>query len=485
MTNPLNIDFGKRKKLTSVLGLTLDGNRLEGVVLRRQNGSLLAEQTVAATLSLDPLTNDVELVGREIVNHLEAAGVRERHCVVAVPLKWAMTANVKLPKLAEADVAGFLQIETERGFPSDVTTLRVSTSRYASPSGEQYATFVGIPRNHLERLEQVLRAAKLKPLSFALGIAALQPPGVETSSGVLALVINEDHVGLQINCGGGVAALRALEGVLETESGERILHGDLVAREARITLGQLPADVRELVKRVRIFGTRELAQQLAAELRPRLEMAGLQVEVASGYAADEFGVVIPAGAGVSRAFSLAAWQLVGRKDPFEFLAPRITPWKRLTTQYASGKLQTAGAVAAGVAVIVFGAFGIQQWQLVRLNSKWTKMAPTVHELQDVQQQIRQYRPWYDDSFRCLMILRELSMVFPEDGVVTAKTVEIRDVNTVSCSGTARDNAALLRTLSQLRGAEGVHDVKVDQIRGNAPMQFTFDFRYGEGGSSEN
>jgi hypothetical protein len=334
-------------------------------------------------------------------------------------------------------------------------------------------------------LEQVLRAAKLKPLSFGLGIAALQPPAVEASNGVLALAINEDHVGLQITCGGGVAALRALEGVLETESGERLLHGDLVAREARITLGQLPPDVRATVKRIRIFGTRELAQQLAAELRPRMEPTGLPVELASGYAADEFGAVIPAGVGVSSAFSLAAWQLVGRKDPFEFLAPRISPWQRITTQYASGKLQTAGAVAAGLAAIVLGAFGIQQWQLVRLNSKWTKMAPTVHELEGVQQQIRQYRPWYDDSFRCLMILRELAEVFPEDGVVTAKTVEIRDMNTVSCSGTARDNAALLRTLVQLRSAKGVHDVKVDQIRGKAPMQFTFDFHYGEGGSSEN
>jgi Tfp pilus assembly PilM family ATPase len=133
MNNFLNIDFGKRNKLTSVLGITLDGSRLNGVVLRRQNGSLLAEQTFSATLSLDPLTNDAELVGREIANHLEAAGVRERHCVIAVPLTWALTANVKLPELAEADVASFLQIETERGFPCDVTTLRVATSRYTAP----------------------------------------------------------------------------------------------------------------------------------------------------------------------------------------------------------------------------------------------------------------------------------------------------------------------------------------------------------------
>jgi hypothetical protein len=77
------------------------------------------------------------------------------------------------------------------------------------------------------------------------------------------------------------------------------------------------------------------------------------------------------------------------------------------------------------------------------------------------------------------------MVFPEDGAVTAKTIEIRDGNAVTCSGTASDSAALLRTLGQLRAADGVSDVKVEQIRGNAPMQFTFDFQWGNGGGNEN
>jgi len=79
----------------------------------------------------------------------------------------------------------------------------------------------------------------------------------------------------------------------------------------------------------------------------------------------------------------------------------------------------------------------------------------------------------------------LTTAFPEDGIVSAKTVEIRDVNTVTCSGTARDNAALLRTLNQLRSATGVTALKVDQIRGKAPMQFTFDFQWGEGGGNAN
>ena len=40
MNNVLKINFGRHKRLTSVLGLALDGSRLEGVVLRRTNGAL-------------------------------------------------------------------------------------------------------------------------------------------------------------------------------------------------------------------------------------------------------------------------------------------------------------------------------------------------------------------------------------------------------------------------------------------------------------
>jgi len=234
------LNSSKPQRLSAVLGLALDGSRLDGVVLRRADGSLQVQQSFSVTLSLDPLTNDPELVGREIRNHLDAAGVREKHCVVGVPLKWALTAHVKVPELAEADVASFLQIEAERGFPCDVTTLLLATSLCRTHAGERHATLVGIPRNHLALLEQVLRAAQLKPVSFRWASRPCSAPEPSPSNGVLALAIGESHVGLQVTAGGGVAALRGLEGALEAEGGERVLHADVVAREARITLGNCP-----------------------------------------------------------------------------------------------------------------------------------------------------------------------------------------------------------------------------------------------------
>jgi hypothetical protein len=476
----------RRQRLSSLLGLALDGNRLTGLVLRRADGSLQLEQSFSISLSLDPLTNDPELVGREIRNHLDATEVRERHCVLSLPLKWALTTHIEVPAMAEADVASFLQIEAERSFPCDVQTLHVVTSRSQSTSGKQHATLVGIPRNHLALLEQALRAAKLRPLSFSLGVMALQPPDLATSNGVMALAIGESHVGLQVTAGGGVAALRALEGAIEAQGSERVLHADLVAREARITLGQLPTELRETVRQIRVFGPPDLAQQLVDEIELRLDSASLKVETVTRYAANEFGLHLPPDVTVSRAFSLAAGRLAGRQTAFEFLLPKVTALQQLAARYSSGRLRSAISAAAALAVIVGGLFFYQQCQLWRLEAQWKKLQPTVGQLQVLQDKIRQYRPWFDDSVRGLTILRCLTEAFPADGSVTAKTVEIRDLNTVTCTGTARDRQALLSTVANVRKVQQFRDVALGPTRGQPPaVQFTFNFQWSEGGRNAN
>ena len=299
-----------------------------------------------------------------------------------MPLKWVLTAHTELPPLPEADAASLLQLEAERGFPCDVATLWLANSRCPLSAGKQHVTLAGIPNAHLAALEQVLAAAKLKPASFALGLAALQPPAAENSNGVLALAIGESQVSLQITCGGGVAALRGLEGAIEDEAGRRMLDADLVAREARITLGQLPVELRDTVKRIRIFGPRELAQQLADEMELRFEPMGLNIEIAAAYSPDEFGVQLPPEASVSPAFSLAARLLAGQTPVFEFLPPKPTLIEQFAAKYSSGRLRTIGAMAAGIVAMVGGLFLFQEFELILLRSRWSAMSAKVGELQD-------------------------------------------------------------------------------------------------------
>jgi hypothetical protein len=478
--------FHRRKKLTSVLGLALDGSRLDGVVLKRVNGALQAQPAFSATLTLDPLTAAPELVGREIRNFLDAAGVRERHCVLGLPLKWVLTAQTELPPLPAADAASLLQLEAERGFPADVATLQIADSRVPLAGDKKHVLLAAIPQPHLLALEKVLTAAKLKPVSFTLGIAALQFPGAKKSSGVLALVMGEDGVGLQITAGGGVAALRALEGAIDNESGHPVLHAEMVARETRITLGQLPAEVSAAVKLIRVFGPRELAQPLADELELKFGPAGLTVERVTACAPDEFGLTLPVGAPVSAAFSLAARSLAEQPPVFEFLPPRPGLVEQWLTKYSSGRWRTAGLAGLAAAVLFAGIFGWQQIRLWSLRSQWNQISAQVAQLENIQGDIRQYRPWYDGTFKHLGILRQLSLVFPEDGTVTAKNIQVRDGDTVTCSGTAQDNAALLAVQAKLGAVPGVTAVHWEQSRGNKPpVQFVFSFKLNNGGSHEN
>jgi hypothetical protein len=481
MNNVVKVKFPGRKRPTSVLGLSLDGSRLEGVVLQRANGSLESRHAFSVVLALDPLTAAPDLAGQEIRNQLDAAGIKERVCVVAVPLRLALTTTTELPALSDEDAASLLQLEAERGFPCDVDTLRLSDSRCALDGGKRHVLMAGVANGQLAVLEQVLAAAKLKPLSFSLGLAALQPPDQARSNGVLAFHIGESHVGLQITAGGGVAALRALEGAVETEGSRRGLRLDVVARETRITLGQLPAELRQSLKKIRVFGPADLARPLVDELRARFRAMDLEAEVVAGYAADEFDVRLPATATLSPAFSAAALALTGRRPAFEFLPPKPTALQLLVKRYSSGKLRTAGGLAAAVVAVVLVLFLVQQVQLSMLRSRWNGISAKVSELDGMQGKISGYRPWFDESFQSLGVLRELTLAFPEDGAVTAKTIEIREGGVVSCTGTAKDNASLLKTLNQLRAAETVNDLKVGQIRGKSPLQFTFEFRWGRGG----
>ena len=466
----------KGKRPSTVLALAFDGSQLDGVVLHRTNGSVELRQSFSVTLSLDPLTADAELIGREIRNHLDQAEVRERDCLVCVPLKWAMTTHTEIPDLPEADVQEFLKIEAERGFHADADSLFFATSQYSLGAKKQ-AALIGIPRSQVEVLEKVLRAAKLRPLSFSISMTVLQPPAAEKSNCVLALMVGESSVGLQITCGGGIAALRTLEGTLEVQGGRRVLHADVVVREARITLGQLPAELREKIRTVRIFGPRDFAQQLADELELRLEQMALKVEVVKGYPRDEFGVEFPADAAVSPAFSFAAHFLAGRETFVEFLPPKIPAWKQFTEKYGSGKARKAIAVAAVVLIILIGMFGYQQVQLMRWQSKWDQMKVEAADLHAIHEKIEKYRPWDDNNVSGLTILKEITMAFPDDGAVTAKSLEIRNLSMVVCTGTARSMQSLGVAQSRLQQMPGISGVSVPQIRGHSPaLQFTMNIQ---------
>lgn len=474
---------GRRQPGATLLGLALDGSRLEGALARRTNGSVEVRKAFTAVLAIDPLAGAPDLAGRELRKLLDEQGVTERWVAVALPPAWTMTLTVRVPELPEADVASFLQLEAERGFPYGPEALLVQTSRFTAPDGGRWATLLALPRAHLARIEAVLEAAQLRPAHFSLGLPALQP----AADGVLSLLPGETAITLQLALGGGIAVLRTVEGAFEPAAGGFELQADHVLRELRITLGQLPAELRPAVHTLRVLGRGDGAGELAEVLQPRAAGLALKLETVRAHTADDFGVKVPVNTAISTALAVAVRRLTGAGAALEFLPPKISAWQRFTARYSSPKLVTAGAVAAVVALLVASAFAVQQTRLWYWGARWEAMEDRVHTLEDIQANIRAYRPWFNESFRELTILKRLTETFPEDGQVSVKTVEIRDsgrpgeLPTVTCTGTAVTRAALTRVTDQLGASRGVRNVRTEQTRGASPMEFTFNFQWSEGG----
>ncbi|MBX3744885.1 MAG: pilus assembly protein PilM [Verrucomicrobiae bacterium] len=465
----------------TLLGLAFEGHRLRAAALRRSNGRIEVLKTAWVPLSLDLLTNDPQLVGREIRQQLDAAGFRERRCAVCLPPDWLLTLSVRLPDLSEDDLRSFLELEAERGFPFGTESMVLAESRFRTPEGEVWATLVAVTRDHVARLEEVLAAAQLRPVTFSSGLAALPRMAESPDEGTMTLLPDDGGLGVLVTYGGGMAVLRRVEGVYETESGGPALRPDVLTRELRITLGQLPTSVRAGLRRVRVFGGDEAVEELFEEMQLKAASWKLSVEWVRELPVDAFPAVLPSGTPVSTALCLAARQLTASLPGVELLPPKVSRWERLAARYASRKLAWTASAAGALALLTAGSFGVQQVGLWHWGSRWSVMARQVGEIEAMQQQIRLYRPWYDDSVRSLKVLRRLTEAFPEDGRVWARSVEMRGPTSVVCSGTARDREALLQARTRLGAAPEIDDLKTEQMRGEGPVEFTFNFQWTDGG----
>ncbi len=458
----------RKKRVNSVLGLSLGHAQFRAFQVARAKRGIEVVRSSAATLTLDLLHPETELIGREIKNHLEAGGIRERHCVVVVPASWIMTQHAKVPALAADDVDSFLQLEAEKGFPCDPSQLQIARSPHQSGEAK-YVTQLAVRHEQVSHLADALKSAGLKPLSFSLGLAAL--PGVIAPAGRGRITLRLEPWGatLLISIGGGIAAFRTFDATINSEAGENLINGVALAREVRITFEQVPSDLRSELRELFLTGDATMARQMSETLADWATDTGLNIVLDN-----------PATPGVAdqMAEQLAIRHLEAGAPSLEFLPPRPGRWARMMARYNSKRLATASFAAAAVVLIALGFFGWQEYRTWSLRNEWHAMETQVVALDAVQARIKDYRSWYDTGFRNLSILKRVTECFPENGTVTAKAFEIQGSGpNVTVSGVARDNAALLRTLDELRKTPQVQGLKIEQIRGKVPAQFTFTFRW--------
>ena len=468
----------KRRTPSKILGIALEGTAISGAVVQRVGERLMLRKSFTGTLLLDPLTSAPTLVAREIQNHLEGAGIREKRCVVCVPMKWALCTQTEVPDVSEEDAAGFLYVVAEREFPFSPDDLTTAVSQYKLSGGDKFATLVAIPTSHIERVQRILKFGHLSPHSITLGISALLGKGGTATFAVL--LARESGIDFAVGAAGGVVAVRSLEATAAGEGFDMAA----VARQVRISIGQLPSVLRERLDAVHVFGGDDVAEQVMDELPGYLGALGL--DVVPGTLASRSGIEVEGAEDAKgiAAVAVAAEALsVGSGAALGFLPPRSNWLKQTANRFSARAALYLVAAAALVLVTVICAFSIQYWRLAMLESDWRSIEARVTELEGIQGRVRQFRSWTDDVAHSLELTKALTTTFPADGAVWAKSLSIKNgLTEVSCVSSARSNDAILEMLGRLRGALGVSGLRVGQVQGEDLLRFNFNYRWTGGAS---
>jgi len=386
--------------------------------------------------------------GTALAEAFARAGLHERRCALCVPPSWALSASADHPDVSEEDLRDYLALRAEREFSA--TDLHLGHQTWTLPNGQRRATLAALSAKYFEAVQQCLSAAGLKLVSLSLALDDCRP----AAAPVLHLLPRAEGSAIDavLTAGGGCALLRTIDGSF--------------ARELRITLGRLPAELSPLVRNARILGLH------SPELRSVLEQAGFE------------SIVETAGDPGSAAVAAAKWWLQGKPVPFEFLPP---PPSRLPVQIRRlERFNTPQGrrIAAIVAAVILLPFLIFLWRIYtenRLTAEWNGMKTSVTELETLQQKIRQFRPWFEPTPQKLPALRALLTASPEQGAVWMRSVQISADKSgdavVNIAGFAQTNGALMAFQDSLRKQPGVSGVTLKNTRGNNPLQFSLTFKW--------
>ena len=142
------------------------------------------------------------------------------------------------------------------------------------------------------------------------------------------------------------------------------------------------------------------------------------------------------------------------------------------------KLLLGGWLACVAAALIFliGAAMIYQAKVLHnYEKKWAAMEPDVNRVQSIQDKLRKYRPWNEEDILSLSVLKDMTEVFPEEGI-SIRSVDMNNMSEYRFSGEARSGSVWLEMLGRLRQKDTLTDVRVSSVKqGDDALQFTVIF----------
>lgn len=459
----------------SMIGIDLEHGQMRILHAVRNGKGILIRKTVSAALSIDPLTCSPELLGQEIRNQLTAAGIRDTHCVISLSLKWVLRHRIEIPDLSEEDRVSFLQLQAEKKFPFALDDLSLASTGCKTQEGTSLVTLAAVPLTYIQIITAACKTAKLKPVSVTVGYPNLN----ESLSGRTVIYLEKREEGIDFLClyNGKCPYFRFLES--EPSHEFSALNEEALIREIRISIHELSGELQKSLEGIYLNGPPGWVETFLPTLRrcfPSLPVEPISSEAVSGHSQH------PASfdAKIVSLYGCVSRYLERHASEIEFLPPKIGRFEKLVSRISSRRNLLLGGTAAAAILLVCSLFVYQSIQLSRYEAQWNAIRDRVAEVESIQNRVKQFRPWFDTSCPSLSALLTLTRSFPEEGSVWAKTIEIENIHMVSCTGMARDNREWLAMLDRLNQDSQVEKLQVQQMQGQSPIQYRFNFLWLEG-----
>lgn len=458
----------KLRRHNSLIGISVEPDRVAICRLRRQGKSAELLESFNAPIPTPAFRDDPVQAGHELRRHLQASGIRGSRCAVCVPLSWAITSELDLPDLSETDMDSLAELEAQKRFPLPPDELRLAVARNRDGHVPRRGLLVGVPAEHLSNVETVLKAARLHPVSITFGMAALAQEAPEPHC--LLVHVGQGVVDLAIVCDGAITTLRNL--LWQVDSSATDAHARIreIAQQIRITLGQLSQEQRGLLRTAVLYFDDGWPEEALASFQDALSRMGLNIVLGSHSAWDQAPQTCLALA------ACAKHTLLGLPAVVDLAVKRTARLQSAAARLSARWFRWVVGVPTVLVMCLASAFVWQDRRLARLERAWDEAAPRVQEAQAIQDNVRKYRSWYDDSIPSLAAPKHLASSFPEEGVVWLKSLQVKDRTMATCSGSARTREDWMRVMSKLGKNRDINDLKVVQARGSGPFTFTVTFR---------
>jgi len=449
-----------------MLGLAVTKRSITVVEVAPANGGGQGRRAAEFVLGEGMSPDEPLALGRALKRFLQEKGFSASRCVIGLEAN-ALTARARmLPAGAGDSVPEILSLMIEREFAADRQTLLFDYAPGPEAAEERSALLVAAPRQAVDRLRAMAKAAGLKVAAVTSSTIALAGADEDAPA--------KDHLVVHLFGGGAELALRrggalrlmrrlpvsVTTGPVTAEPSTNGWLGDL-ADELHRVVALLPAagdaEAPELVIWNDVGLDEEACGVLSERLRLPVRFCGrIEGLIPDGAAAES------AGGQFSAAAAMALCGLQGRPLPIDLCHSRLSPKAKLGIRR---KMMWGGVAAA----VVIGAltFALLDWrqdsiEAASLDAQLEAMNDDLIEARGIVDKVTAARPWYDRRPKHLACMTAVTEAFPWGSSIWVTSLDIGDDRQVRLSGRATSKSVVVDVLRDLEARAELADVTLDR-----------------------